>query len=289
MSQANLKQLIPPYALLWGDQAKHYKGSGFNVKQVYTEELTCAMGFDARRFPFENQHLVFEMVSWSYGGQWVNVTASAPKWGFGKQLGHPAVNTLVCPYEKIEDCVTVDDTPLYFGKTPYSKAKYVIHLHRNPTGFILNWVIPLNGIMLINIFTFWLDPDGSVDRSALTITALLTVVAYGLEIKPQLPKLPYLTVSEAYMFFYGSVCLYATVEYLLVVVFFRSENDYDALMQEEQDSLVGKPNAQERKAERKRAVCLDRWSRICVPGLTVAFNVACLLFIKEVWPFSPAV
>lgn len=189
-----------------------------------------------------------------------------------------------------------DQTSAVEGQAKYASAIYTIHVSRTPWPAIVSFIIPMQGIWLICFMSLWLDPQGDCARDSLTITALLTFVAYGVEIKPNLPVGPNPALIEFYLFFYVLVCIYALAEYLLVSRYFSDDAKYNAvaLIIEELDLSSRSGNAADQagaagkaeetmakrdEAEKTAAVKLDIFSRWFIGLTTLAVNVTFAVYI----------
>jgi hypothetical protein len=120
--------------------------------------------------------------------------------------------------------------------------------------FIVKVIIPLIFIVAMSWIVFWLDPkEDSGSRISVSITAMLTLIAYRFAIGASLPKVSYLTRLDNFILL-STVLIFATL--ILAVITSRLA-----------------------KAEKlPKARLLNRWSRILFPAVFILTAAQFLVF-----------
>ena len=92
--------------------------------------------------------------------------------------------------------VTISEQEINWGDEPYSRMRYTLVLDRKPEFFVLNFFAPVALIVILGGAVFWLAPRETETRINLSVTSLLTMVAFNLILRDQLPDLPYATLAD---------------------------------------------------------------------------------------------
>jgi len=119
--------------------------------------------------------------------------------------------------------------------------------------FIIKVIIPLILIVAMSWIVFWIDPKESGTQISVSITTMLTLIAYRFAIDTSLPKVSYLTRLD-YFILLSTILVFATL--IIVVV----------------TSMLA-------KAEKlSQAKAIDRWMRFVFPLAFVIVAVKSLIF-----------
>jgi len=106
------------------------------------------------------------------------------------------------------------------GKT-YSRYIFDIKLQRNYQYYIFKVFIPLLLITLISWTTFWMNPNSVfATQMSVGLTSTLTAITFNFTVAHALPRVPYMTLMDAYificyLFFFSSIVANVTLHYLL--------------------------------------------------------------------------
>jgi len=91
-----------------------------------------------------------------------------------------------------------------FNKT-FSLLTVEIDLSRNATYYIGKVLVPLTLIVMMSWVVFWIDPEKFGPQIGLSVTAMLTLIAFQFTLTTELPKLSYFTTLD--MLILGSTIL----------------------------------------------------------------------------------
>jgi hypothetical protein len=165
-------------------------------KVLYVEraEAILSTRFRLRRFPFDRQalqiivhpfiaqaHLVSFQASQEH--TWIsaeeNVYSSLAEWGLvGIRTGHDHV-----PISK-------------FGPIP--EAHFEIVVRRKYAFYLWKIFLPLLLMVMLSWTVYWIDTRDLSSQVQISITTILTVIAFAFSISLSLPKVPYLTFIDAF-------------------------------------------------------------------------------------------
>ena len=93
-----------------------------------------------------------------------------------------------------------------------SSFTYSFTASRHHTYYLAKVIIPLILIMMMSWVVFWMDPKtGGGGQIGISVTAMLTLIAYTFTVSASIPKVPYLTRLDNFI-------LYATILVFLALV-----------------------------------------------------------------------
>ncbi|KAJ8037905.1 Glycine receptor subunit alpha-3 [Holothuria leucospilota] len=84
-------------------------------------------------------------------------------------------------------------------KKVYSTYLIKLHAQRKPLFYVWNVVLPVFCILALSFTSFVIDAENPSDRLSVTVTMLLTAVAFKSAVSSMLPKIPYLTLLDKYV------------------------------------------------------------------------------------------
>jgi len=119
--------------------------------------------------------------------------------------------------------------------------------------FIIKVIIPLILIVTMSWIVFWMDPREAGTQISVSITTMLTLIAYRFAIDASLPKVSYLTRLD-YFILLSTILVYATLI----------------------DAVITSMLAKGEKLSQAKAI--DRWMRILFPSAFVIVAVKSLIF-----------
>ena len=142
---------------------------------VYEERFTAELSsdFDLRRFPFDNQQLRMAIESFRYDDSTVRFTSRAKT-----TFRNPSA---FLPDWSIEDVGEHFDTDVANpdGRA-YSQYVFQIRVERKRGFYVWNVFLPLGFITLLAWTVFFIAPEDVGTRTTVSITALLTAIAFSL-------------------------------------------------------------------------------------------------------------
>ncbi len=111
--------------------------------------------------------------------------------------------------------VSIGEETIRWGDEPYSRITYALELKRKPLFFVLSFFLPVLMLVVLAGAVFWMAPRETETRINLSVTSLLTLVAFNLILRDQLPDLPYSTLADDV----NSISLLYAIIAVFVVVF----------------------------------------------------------------------
>lgn len=93
------------------------------------------------------------------------------------------------------------------------------HLQRHMGNFLIQVYGPCCLLVVLSWVSFWLNREATADRVSLGITTVLTMTFLGLEARTDLPKVPYLTALDFFVFL-SFAFIFATILQFAVVHYF---------------------------------------------------------------------
>ncbi|XP_055593191.1 gamma-aminobutyric acid receptor alpha-like [Uranotaenia lowii] len=108
-------------------------------------------------------------------------------------------------------------TRLYVSE--YSMLLVSFHLQRHMGNFLIQVYGPCVLLVVLSWVSFWLNREATADRVSLGITTVLTMTFLGLEARTDLPKVPYPTALDFFVFL-SFAFIFATIIQFAVVHYF---------------------------------------------------------------------
>ncbi|GLV35752.1 Glycine receptor [Carabus blaptoides fortunei] len=101
----------------------------------------------------------------------------------------------------------------------YSMLLVSFHLQRHMGNFLIQVYGPCILLVVLSWVSFWLNREATADRVSLGITTVLTMTFLGLEARTDLPKVPYPTALDFFVFL-SFAFIFATIIQFAVVHYF---------------------------------------------------------------------
>ncbi|XP_043483253.1 gamma-aminobutyric acid receptor alpha-like isoform X1 [Leptopilina heterotoma] len=101
----------------------------------------------------------------------------------------------------------------------YSMLLVSFHLQRHMGNFLIQVYGPCVLLVVLSWVSFWLNREATADRVSLGITTVLTMTFLGLEARTDLPKVPYPTALDFFVFL-SFAFIFATIIQFAVVHYF---------------------------------------------------------------------
>ncbi len=179
----------------------------------YVESFTATLSSDLnlRPFPFDTQQLyvvIHPFVS-KLGG--VVLKADAARSGISGQpySGLPLWTLEGFRYDPEPTVVTL-------GGEPFSTLDFSVKIRRNSEFYIWKIFLPLFLMVMISWTVLWIPPSDLNNQILISVTTILTLIAFSFTISPVLPRVPHLTFYDAYFLLCYLFVLGAVGEVLLV-------------------------------------------------------------------------
>ncbi|RZF41722.1 hypothetical protein LSTR_LSTR008597 [Laodelphax striatellus] len=182
-----------------------------NGTVLYSSRLTIKAGcpMNLENFPMDTQRCPLKFGSFGYTIKDVTyvwrrqvVTSTDMKLSQFDLIGTPAAN----------------QTDL-LKSGEYSMLVVSFHLQRHMGNFMIQVYGPCVLLVVLSWVSFWLNREATADRVSLGITTVLTMTFLGLEARTDLPKVPYPTALDFFVFLsFGFI--FATIIQFAVVHYF---------------------------------------------------------------------
>jgi len=128
---------------------------------------------------------------------------------------------------------------------PVSAFELSVSAERRMDYFIVNVIVPLFLIVAMSWVVFWIEPKGSSGtKISISVTSMLTLIAYRFAIGASVPKLSYLTRLDEFIL-WSTVLIFATLLQTVVTSSFANSGRIDL------------------------ALTIDKWSRWLFPSVFV--------------------
>ncbi|XP_035787592.1 gamma-aminobutyric acid receptor alpha-like isoform X3 [Anopheles albimanus] len=124
-----------------------------------------------------------------------------------------------CPMNLEDFPMDTQRCPLKFGSSEYSMLLVSFHLQRHMGNFLIQVYGPCVLLVVLSWVSFWLNREATADRVSLGITTVLTMTFLGLEARTDLPKVPYPTALDFFVFL-SFAFIFATIIQFAIVHYF---------------------------------------------------------------------
>lgn len=173
----------------------------------------------------------------------------------------------------------------------YSQLLVSFHLKRHMGNFLIQVYGPCVLLVVLSWVSFWLNREATADRVSLGITTVLTMTFLGLEARTDLPKVPYPTALDFFVFLsFGFI--FATIIQFAIVHYFTKYGSGECYFESSSSNSSASSSAsihdhsssalEQRQSGRRRFVQprynsvskIDRASRLVFPLFFLAINLA---------------
>ncbi|KAJ3253277.1 Glycine receptor subunit alpha-3 [Boothiomyces macroporosus] len=191
--------------------------------------MTWATGFDLHDFPFDSQKLPLQLVSYSNNQftmsvQWYNDSG-------GATYPDPIVNkTFSSVLWSLDQVSATNSTILFRDNQPlFDFLTYTLYITRDPSVYILKYILPLFFIALCSTLTYWIDPTAVPARVGFGVSLLLATITLNFVVSADLPKVNYTYIAIIFLFVFIAMIEFAVVHVLRVSLSPTIENIFRAV------------------------------------------------------------
>lgn len=161
---------------------------------TYLERFNASVEshMDLTSFPFDEQTITIAIQSFVYNDREVTLVPLQATQGLSQ----------LAPLEEWNVVKSSADTTLTkhrINNEPFSRYNFHVHFEREAGYYVFNIILPLAFVVLLSFGVFWMLDEALVNRVALSLTALLTVVVFQWRIFSSLPHLAYHTFLDSFM------------------------------------------------------------------------------------------
>lgn len=153
-------------------------------------EVTLTSHLDLSRFPFDMQQLVIEIESPAFDQNTVAFVLREDKTGYAKDLVMEEWR-LKNLDARVRPRVEIRST------TAFSNVHLELQVERKTGYYVWKVFLPLVLIIAISWSVFWMSEESVGGRMNISLICLLAVVAFGFTLSDNLPKISYLTFTDA--------------------------------------------------------------------------------------------
>jgi gamma-aminobutyric acid receptor subunit beta len=142
--------------------------------------------------------------------------------------------------------------PIVYALAPrhqYSGYAFEFTASRNVQHYLLKVILPLVLIVIMSWAVFWIDPINASSQVSITMTSMLTLIAYRFAIDSQLPLLPYMTRLDVFILASTLLVFFSLIEVVATIILDNTQ-------------------------KKKRAVRIDRYCRVIFPAIFVIASIA---------------
>ena len=177
--------------------------------------------YDLRQFPFDSQQLEIEIESFAWSSEYLIFHEESDKVGFSAEFQIPEWRTENVTAEIIEKQEIRD-------RTPFSEFILFVDVVRESSFYMWKIFIPLVLLVAMSWSVFWMIGDGLADRMSVSLTGILTVVAYQFIITESLPRVNYFTWMDSVLSLSFSMMAFTIVENVYVNVLYLQDKNSTA-------------------------------------------------------------
>ncbi|HEY2103829.1 MAG TPA: hypothetical protein VGH08_11325 [Chthoniobacterales bacterium] len=177
-----------------------------------------AQALRLRSFPFDKETFHVHLVAVKYKPSEVEFVPDKGWVGAGlKQAGgiSPSITLPDWTVEKWE--IKTQAYALAPGRE-LSGYTFEFTASRDVRHYILKVILPLVLIVIMSWSVFWIDPVNASSQISVSVTSMLTLIAYRFAIDSQLPRLPYMTRLDAFILTSTLLVFFSLIEVLLTTI-----------------------------------------------------------------------
>jgi hypothetical protein len=180
----------------------------------YSERSNAELSntFRLHTFPFDHQTLEILIHPPVAEDAIVRLT---PEPGAGAMSAEPRVYESLAQWAITGMNAAVERIPGLGGES-ISEVRFTINIARHFNFYIWKVFLPLLVMVVLSWTVFWIDPAELGSQVQISVTTILTVIAFAFAIQANLPKVPYLTFIDVF-FLVCYLFVFATAIELTVV------------------------------------------------------------------------
>ncbi len=182
----------------------------------YSERSSAELSntFHLRTFPFDRQTLEILIHPSVAEDQTVELT---PEHGAEAISAEPRVYQSLAQWTITGTNAAVEQVPGLSGE-PISEIRFTVTIARRFNFYIWKVFLPLLLMVMLSWTVFWIDPTELSSQVQISVTTILTVIAFAFAIQANLPKVPYLTFIDVF-FLISYLFVFATAIEITAVHF----------------------------------------------------------------------
>jgi hypothetical protein len=175
---------------------------------------------DLHDFPFDKQRIELPIVAAGYNSDEVVFLAGAGS-GIGKTLS-------IADWQLRDWKIATDfDVPGPSLAAKGAGMAMVIDVNRYRGYYWIKVIAPLILIVAMSLAVHWIDPKDTGTKISITITAMLTLIAYRFAIGASLPQVSYLTRMDLFILF-STILVYASLVTVIITAAYSRKGKSEA-------------------------------------------------------------
>jgi hypothetical protein len=179
----------------------------------YSEAFTATLSsnLNLRPFPFDTQELNVVIHPFVSRARTVTLKTNPARTGISAQPYSPL------PLWSLGE-LSYDTAPhvIMLGGEPFSTLEFRVKIRRHAEFYIWKIFLPLFLMVVISWTVLWIPPADLNNQLLISVTTILTLIAFSFTISPVLPRVPHLTFYDAYFLLCYVFVLLAVGEVLAV-------------------------------------------------------------------------
>ncbi|KAK2581655.1 hypothetical protein KPH14_002154 [Odynerus spinipes] len=225
---------------------------------LYSSRLTIKAGcpMNLEDFPMDTQRCPLKFGSFGYTARDVIY-----KWNSARQVAI-AEDMKLSQFDLVANPTANHSTKPPLSHAEYSMLLVSFHLQRHMGNFLIQVYGPCVLLVVLSWVSFWLNREATADRVSLGITTVLTMTFLGLEARTDLPKVPYPTALDffvflSFAFIFATIIQFAVVHYFTKYgsgeCYFSSDLSDTESSSSENEEVTRSPSKNETKRRRNSA------------------------------------
>ena len=176
-------------------------------KEKFSAELEAH--YDLKEFPFDRQKLEIEIESFAWHDDELIFKMNEEKIGFSNdfEIAEWHIENVESKIESVKDLQ---------DRATFSEFLMEIEVVRKYDYYLWKIIIPLILLVIISWSVFWMIGDKLVDRMSISMTGILTIVAYQFIISDILPRVSYFTFMDTFLSISFLIMLLSVFENIIV-------------------------------------------------------------------------
>src|SRR5215831_12873663 len=176
-----------------------------------------------RSFPFDRQAFRIQLVAIRYRPDEVMFVPDQNWINKGIKQAAGIAPSITLPDWTIEKW---DTKPVTYSLAPgfeYSGYAFEFTASRNVLHYILKVILPLVLIVFMSWVVFWIEPSEPGIQLSISMTSMLTLIAYRFAVDAQLPRLPYTTRLDTFILTSTLLVFFSLIEVLVTTILHNKE------------------------------------------------------------------
>jgi hypothetical protein len=195
-----------------------------SVRYLERWSVSLSSRFDLRRFPFDSQTLRLSVQPFLANASREILNGRPEMTGIKQEASEALAQWQVGTIEFASHWVQLDNSKRYI-----SQLDFDIAIKRRSAFYIWKVFLPLLLMVCLSWTVFWVDPIDLSAQVTISVTTILTIIAFGFSIAASLLRVPYLTYVDAFFLTCYVFVFLSIVELIAVHFHHRRERGAHAM------------------------------------------------------------